>query len=88
MFTIYSGADMVEVLTNELTTDKPDQYTKSTVEIDYVSILSQWCETEDGEWYYCGEGISPIRRLVIIGASIGVAAIGLGVALFFILRSR
>ena len=45
---------------------------------------SGWCEV-DGEWYECeDDGLS---RGAVIGLSVGVAAIGIGVALYFVLRS-
>lgn len=43
-----------------------------------------WCEV-DGEWYECeDDGLS---RGAVIGLSVGVAAIGIGVVLYFVLRS-
>jgi len=139
-FGMYNGDDYVELLTRELTDQRPAEYTRSTVTIEYSvnKESSGWCEDDgewyycgedggdggkdyegkdydgwcedDGDWYYCGEGDGKdgskdssgwcevdgewyeceddgLSRGAVIGLSVGVAAIGIGVALYFVLRS-
>ena len=52
------------------------------MQIEYEGF-DDWCVDDDGEFYYCGG----IQRGAIIAISVGVAAVAISVALFFILRN-
>ena len=98
-FISYNGEEYVDLLTRELTAKRPEVYTKSTVVLGVDSGSKDgcwgcgdedydgWCE-EDGEWFECGkEDDDGLSRGAIIGLSTGVAAIGIGVVLYFVLSN-
>lgn len=81
-YIFYTGDDYVDLLKAELTEENPEFYNKATVQIEYEGF-GDWCEDDDGEFYYCGG----VQRGAIIAISVGVAAVAISVALFFILRN-